>query len=259
MVRRTRLYVSSLYSFDQPLTRRIDWDFASLFLLSSAPYYLLLALFYEINAMTIFLALTIELTTSTLPFLLMRRLSPHNAALRAPASMNALLATSFTIKTYVTLFATAIFAVMTYTSLYTWLPVYLVTNFDSIRTLEHAHGAQLPVLLGMCLPLGIAAKDYLFTPSLFYARTSLAKDFDAETATFGETLAYNLGLTGWGVREDVLVKRTVLLVVMQLAVAVAKIWGTIDGAELWGALGWGGVFASAGLMTGVGYAWVGDV
>ena len=108
-------------------------------------------------------------------------------------------------------------------------------------------------------PLGLAAKDYLFNPSVYYARTTLAREFDAERATFGETLAWNVGLTGWGIREDIVVKRTLTLGLMTLGVAVAKIYGTIEGAELYGALGWGAVFASAGVTTGLGFVWVADV
>ena len=96
-------------------------------------------------------------------------------------------------------------------------------------------------------------------PSIYYARNAVAKRFDPKTATLGETVAWNFGLSGWGFREAVLAERTALLVVMTLAEALAKVYGTIDGAEQWGALGWGAVFAVAGLSTGCGLAWVGDV
>ena len=66
-------------------------------------------------------------------------------------------------------------------------------------------------------------------------------------------------MAGWGVREDLLVKRTIIQVFLTLGAASAKIYGTIEGAELYGALGWGSVFAVAGTMTGLGFAWAADV
>jgi len=204
--------------------------------------------------------LVIDLLASTLPFYLLRRLNPHNAPSSNP-TVSSQLTTNTPIKIYVTLFAAAIYAVVVYTSLYTWLPVYLVTNFSGLPTLQRVHDATLPLILAMTLPLGFAAKDLLFTPSVYYARNAgLNKPvFNPETATLGETLAWNIGLSGWGIREDVLASRTALLLLMTFLVSYVKVYGTVQGAEMYGALGWGGVFASAGLLTGVGFAWVGDV
>lgn len=235
----------------------LDWDVASLSLLASAPYYFLLALFYEITLAPILIGLAIDLTSTTLPFVLLRRLNAHNRL--SSASANAQLANSYVISAYTTLFGTAMYAVIVYSSLYTWLPVYLVNNFDSIRTLEHAHGANLPLLFLASLPLGIAAKDFLFGPSIYYSRSAATKEFDAAAATLSETFAYNLGLSGWGSREEILAKRTVLVVVLTLANSAAKVFGTVEGADPWGAFGWGTVFASAATMAGIGFTWVGDV
>lgn len=204
----------------------------------------------------------IDLVSNTVPFFLLRPLSPHNAVIvrKDNPTPNASLASNIPIRLYVTLFAAAVYAVTVYTSLFTWLPVYLVTHFDSIRTLEYAHSASLPVLLLAFIPLGYAAKDFLFTASIASARSQFDyQPFNPESASLAETLAWNVGLSGWGPREDVILKRTALLVFMTLTSSFAKIFGTVEGAEEWGALGWGSVWASASLLTGIGFAWVGDV
>lgn len=252
----------SAHRANRKLTRITDYDYSSFFLLTNAPYYSLLAVFFEVHWFTILVTIAIDLFSNTVPFFLLRSLSPHNRAieLKSPPTPNAYLVSDHSVRLYATIFASAVYGVVVYSSLYTWLPVYLITNFDSIRTLEYAHNASLPVLLLGFVPLGYAAKDFLFTSSIASARSEFDyKEFDPESASLAETLAWNVGLSGWGPREDVLLKRTALLVSMTLATSLAKIYGTVEGAEQWGALGWGGVFASASLLTGVGFAWVGDV
>ena len=239
---------------------RADFDFFNFFLLYSAPYYALLGLFYDISLSSIALSLTVDIFSNVVPFYLLRSTNPHNKAISTPTTANASLASNTPIRLYLTLFAASVYSVVVYTSFYTWIPTYLVLHFDSIRTLEYAYNAALPVLLIAFIPLGFAAKDFLFSASIASSRQNVtAQEFDPRTASLAETLAWNIGLTGWGKREDVLLKRTLLLVLMTLASSFAKIYGTVDGAEEYGALGWGAVFATAGALTGTGFAWVGDV
>ncbi|KAF2222752.1 hypothetical protein BDZ85DRAFT_131653 [Elsinoe ampelina] len=229
------------------------WDTASLFLLTNSPYYVLLPIFYSISPVSILLSLSIDLFSTVLPFFLLRSLNDYNDSVPSQS-----LTTSST-RLYIGLFSTIIYATTLYTSLQTFLPSYIIGNFDLIRTVEAAHALSLPILATACLPLGNAAKDFLFNPSTYNSRGTRVEEFDPQTATLGETFAWNVGLSGWGLREDVLVGRTVMLILLTIGNSLAKIWGTVEGAEILGAVGWGSVFAAAHGLAGVGIGYVGDV
>ncbi|KAF2151052.1 hypothetical protein K461DRAFT_279824 [Myriangium duriaei CBS 260.36] len=233
------------------------WDVGHLTLLTLTPYHSLLSLFYSISPISVLTSVVIDLLSSVLPFALLRPQAPYNdPPSSAPASTQ--LSTSITIRFMVTFFLTVTYAVTIFACLQSFLPSYIVSQFD-IRTLEPVRSATFLILLAALLPIGNAAKSFLYVPSTYLARASLEeKDFDPKTATFGETIAYNLGLSGWGKREDVLVRRTLLLAALTLGASIAKIFGTVEGAELTGAIGWGGVWAATSLLAGAGLGYVGD-
>lgn len=242
------------------------YDYGSLFLLYSSPYYALLATFYDVDRLAIVFAATIDLIANVAPFYALRSLNIHNR-LQALRTEDAILAALNTVNTLTTLFAAGIYGVVIYSSLFTWLPIQIVRHFDYVPTLEHAHGANLVVLILACIPLGFAAKNFLFVPSIAAPGAGRAskieaqhKVFDPATASFSETLAYNLGIARhWGIRDQILVKRTVVVVIMTLLFSLTKIYGTVHGASAWGSLAWGSVFALASSLIGLGYVWVGDV
>ncbi|PNS20154.1 hypothetical protein CAC42_5604 [Sphaceloma murrayae] len=229
------------------------WDVASLVLLTNSSYYVLLSLFYTISPISILLSLSIDLFSTAVPFFLLRKVNPYNDSLPEKS------VTTSTTKLYVSIFGTVIYGTTLYASLQTFLPAYIVSTFDSIRSLQAAHDASIFILLTACIPLGNAAKDFLFTPATFNARGAIVEEFDPTSATLGETFAYNIGLSGWTKREEILVRRTTLLGLLTIGNSLAKIWGTVEGAEAWGALGWGAVFAAAHGLAGAGIAYVGDV
>lgn len=183
-------------------------------------------------------------------------MAPYNSPpANAPASTQ--LSSSITVKLYITTFLSVVYAAFLYLSLQI-IPRYIVTYFE-LRTLESAYSSTLPVLLTACVPLGNAAKDLLYVPSTYLAKTEVAeKEFDPKHASLAETLAWNMGLSGWGKREDVLLSRTVLIVILTLGTSVAKIYGTVDQAEVAGAAIWGGVFATAAAIASLGVFYVGD-
>lgn len=192
-----------------------------------------------------------------LPFVLLRPLAPYNdPPSSAPASTQ--LSSSTGIKFFVTGFLTVTYAVTIFSSLQTFLPSYIVGQFD-VQTLEPAHAVTFFILLAALLPLGNAARSFLYTPSTFLARTSIdEKEFDPINATLGETVAHNIGINDWGKRETILFRRTAYLATLTIGTSIAKIYGTVEGAELIGAIGWGSVWAATGIVSCIGLVYIGD-
>lgn len=164
------------------------------------------------------------------------------------------------------LFGSAIYAVTIYSSLYTWLPVHIVTHFEEVRSLHGAHDASVMLLLGTLIPVGWATSQFLFTPVVGSRGNPGLTDpkihpekvnFDPEGATLGETLAYNLGLGAHGFpkRAEVLAKRTAVLVACSVTTTTVRTVMTVAGTEPLGAIGWASVWGVAGALTSVAYAW----
>jgi len=153
----------------------------------------------------------------------------------------------------------AIYALTLYIAYQTYLPAYLVTHFEGLKTFETMYASQMPMLVLYFLPVGWAAYSFLFSPSLGTHRNLgdiASESFNPASATLGETLKWNMW--GWDKRTKVLVARTVALVLAAGYQTTIKTWLTIEGAEPWGAAGWAGVWASAALATGAVYGWVGS-
>jgi hypothetical protein len=145
------------------------------------------------------------------------------------------------------LLAAAIFATLLEFSFATFLPVWLINHFDHIRDLRAAHlGASgLPLLLVTLLPAGYAAMQFIFAPSTAAPPTK-AYVFDTTESGFIEHVYHNAW--GWySNRERALISRTVLLAGMIFAESVIQTWGTIAGVELFGAVGYAGIW-TAGVL-----------
>ena len=110
---------------------------------------------------------------------------------------------------------------------------------------------------------------FLFRPTLAAAgKPSLietkakgrrSKKFNAETATLGETFAHNLGLEKQpSHRAQVLIKRSLVLILCTVANTFVRVFGTIEGTDIFGSLGYAGLWASAHAFVGVVYAWLGN-
>ena len=84
--------------------------------------------------------------------------------------------------------------------------------------------------------------------------------FDSENANLAQTIAYNLGFgpEGFSARTKVLAKRTTVVVLSSFFNTFARVFVTIEGSEFVGALGWSGLWATAGLLTGIAYGWVAE-
>ena len=101
---------------------------------------------------------------------------------------------------------------------------------------------------------------FLFTPATAAKADKHDKKtatFNPTTATLGETVVYNLW--GYSHRTRTLIKRTATLVVVGGAHTVLQTYGSLEGAELLGAVGWSSVWGLAAALTGAAFVWVGDV
>ena len=120
--------------------------------------------------------------------------------------------------------------------------------------------AQFLTLVAVFLPVGIATKTFLFTPSTASKRDVQDERnelFDPQTATLKETLWYNV----WGFShvERVFISRTGTLVAVTFLYSWLQVYASVEGAESVGAAGWAVVWATAAWLTGLAYSWVGDV
>ncbi|THY36374.1 hypothetical protein D6D01_00469 [Aureobasidium pullulans] len=237
------------------------FDFVQLTAMANMPYYTLLYLFFGVSFEPLALALVIDMFSLWFPFWLLRPTNYHNnlRSVTTPGTTKDL-AVDKTIQFYMSLFAASIYGTVVYLSLWSWLPVFLINNFEEILTLEFAHNAVFPVVFAACLPIGWAAKDFLFSTSIVYARATPAElvQFDPKTATLGETFMYNAGVTQFSSREGILGKRTFLLVAFTAAHSFIKVFGTVEGATIEGAAGWAALWSVAAAATGLGFLYVGD-
>jgi hypothetical protein len=240
---------------------RIDYDMASLALQTRLPYYFLVTTFYSVSLQTCALALLFDVISISTPFTLLRnRIPAHSTKAPPNAVANRSIIRDVTLNILVTVFAATIYSVIMYISYNSWLLIYLINNFDGVRTFDVAHNSQLPVLVLTFFPLGWTAKILLFAPATG-AQTNLGdiknEAFDPATATLGEHLNWNVW--GWSKGTKVMVKRTVLLATSVFFATWIKTWKTLEGSELLGSAGWAALWALASLVNGALLRWVGDV
>lgn len=205
--------------------------------------------------------LTIDALAAYIPFSLLRDVSATHRS-RAPkdAVSNQSVINDLSVRIYTSLLAAGIYSVVVFGSFGSWLPVHLIIHFDGIRDISAAHSAALPFLILSFFPLGVAAREFLFTTATGAkpdAHDGKVASFNPETATLGETVWYNI----WGhsKRTRTLIQRTVTLVAVTGFHTWLQTFVAIEGAESYGAAGWSGIWAVAATATGMAYWWVGDV
>ncbi|KAK0365242.1 hypothetical protein LTR02_005409 [Friedmanniomyces endolithicus] len=243
-----------------------DWqDLTGLAILSNLPLYFLLTTFYGVDAIASTSILTIDVIAIAVPFALLRPLIHAHEPGKEP---NQQVAQDRLIFALVGLLGASIYSVVIYTSLYTWLPVYLLTHFDGLRSMQKAHDASVPLLMLSFIPMGWATAQFLFTPSIGSRGNPGLTDpkiypektnFDPETATIAETIAFNLGFKGgFTKRAEVLAKRSAVLIWASMANTFVRVLFTVDGTEALGAAGWASAWGVAALLTSVAYGFVGN-
>jgi hypothetical protein len=231
---------------------------AALTIQTRLPYYYLINTFYEVSLSTSVICLAIDIASASLPFLLLRsRIPAHNSKSPAGSVANRSIIKDFTTNIYVIVFSASIYALVLFTSIQSWLTVYLVTNFDGVRSFEAARALQIPALVLSCMPLGWSATTFLFSPSIG-AKASLsdisATAFNPETATLWEHVKHNIW--GWSVGTKVIMKRNLILASLVGTATWLRVWKTLEGSEAMGSAGWAALWASTNLVTGALLRWV---
>lgn len=232
------------------------------------PHYFLLNTFYGVDYFAALIPLVIDVTTIAVPFALLRGIT-HARDKSSPKTPNQVVAQDVGIQWLTGLFGAAIYTFVVYGSFYTWLPAYMVVHFDGLKSVAKAHDSALLLLFALFGPVGYAATQFIFVPAVGSAGNPGITDpklkpelapFDPETASLGQTVAYNLGLkqSGFTRRAEILTKRTVTLVTCSFLNTFVRSFVTIEGTELVGALGWASVWATGAALVGAALSWVGD-
>ena len=236
-------------------------DFAALTFLSHVPYHYFLVTFYLIRPTTAMACIAIDTAAAFIPFYSLKvSSSVHSIKTPKGVAANRSVINDYQVQVFTSLLATGIYAVVVFGSYTSWLPVYLVTHFDGIRDISTLHNNNFPYLIASYLPIGFAAKIFLFTPSEAAKPDALDKEiakFNPETATLGETVMFNLW--GYSKRTRTLITRTATLVAVSGLHTYLQTYVAVEGAEGAGAAGWSSVWALAATITGAAYCWVGDV
>ncbi|KAI9736665.1 MAG: hypothetical protein M1834_000869 [Cirrosporium novae-zelandiae] len=233
-------------------------DLGALILLTHAPTAYFLVTFYTISGSTAITSLVIDLACVSIPFALLRPLSAvhHKNPPKGSISNRIILNDSGT-QFELMILGAAIYAVVIFTGFKTWLPTYLVTHFDGLRTIAPVYDVYVPTLVMTLMPIGFATTQFLFNSTTGAKVEEVREPFNPEKATLGETLQHNLWAESR--RTKVLMSRTAALVLMTGFNTWLQTYVTIAGAEPYGAAGWASVWASASALTGLACFLVGNV
>jgi hypothetical protein len=248
-----------------------DVDIAALAVLSHVPHLYFLTAFYNISAQTATLSLIINVLSISIPTRLLRRRSPtHDAAAPASAVPNRFIMRDLPTRIATSVLAAAIYGVILYGSQRSWLPVFLVTHFDGLRSLQKAHEAIFPLLIATMIPVGWAAREFLFLPALAArgeedairelerrGKRNPSKEFDPATASLSETLWWNFW--GWKLHQKVLINRTAVLLVFSGLNVWMQTFVAVEGSDIIGAAGWASLWAIAGMINAEAFSWVSNV
>lgn len=244
----------------------IDEDLAALTLLTNQPYYYLLYSFWTIQLLPVAMSLLFDVAVVAIPFALLRPLTRAHDP-NTPKTTNQALATDWQIMLLTTGLAASVYGLTFYLSYYANLTVFMVVHFKDIISVAVRDSTML-TLAQLFIATGVGAMVFLFRPTIAAAgrpgltelkpRTRRPKKFNPEIATLGETFAYNLGYgeSGWSHRAEVLAKRTSVLAACTLANTFVRVYGTVEGSDIVGALGYAGLWAAANIFVGVAFGFL---
>lgn len=203
----------------------------------------------------------IDILTTYIPFRLLRPLAPtHNPSAAASTSIDRMIVDDVYVRIWTTLLAASIYGIVIYGSYRAWLPVFLIQHFEGIKDLSQAHSlGYIAVLLGI-LPVGHAAREFIFTPSSSSRASSLnIKDSSDKLVTVTAKQKITRFIWGFEPRTKTVIERTGTLILVSGFNTWFQTFMTVEGVESLGAAGWSGVWATAAALTGLMFWWVGDV
>lgn len=233
-----------------------SYDMVSLMVLSHYPPMYLLSAFYGVSTTTAITSLVIDGLATYIPFRLLRPVSvAHNASSEDGIPSQDIITDPY-IKALNIILAASIYSTILYASYMTFLPTTLVTYFNEIPTVLPAHMSTPISMFPVNLILGLASHSFIFTPAAALPQKK-ASGFDPATATFQETLWYNLW--GFSDRTKMIIKRTAALAGVVGIYGLLQLWATIEGVEFTGAAVYSSVWATASLITGFVFNLVCDV
>lgn len=240
------------------------FDLASLVLLSHLPYQFFLISFYRIRPTTAVASLAIDIIATGFPFYMLRgTLAYHHVTTPRHAGVaNRSIIDDAGVQITTSVLASVVYAVVLFFSYGTWLPAYLVTHFAGIRDISALYESTLPYLIAFCIPMGFAAKTFLFTPTMAVTDSAGSEDdqivkFDPETSGLYDTVLHNVW--DYSPRNKVLIQRTAALLTVASVHTWLHTYGAVEGAEGFGALGWTGIWAGAGVLTAIAFSVIGNV
>ena len=205
--------------------------------------------------------MSIDLISTCVPFYFLRStIASHKYKSGKGTVANRSVINDWGVQLSASLFATGVYSVVLFASFSSWMPEYLVLHFEGIKDISSLRNSKFIMLLATFLPIGLAAKTFLFTPAT--AAKSDAYDektasFNTETSTLSQTIEYNLW--GYSKRTRVLIQRTATLASLVGLHTWLHTYVAVDGAEGFGAAGWSGVWAAAAILTGICFWWTADV
>lgn len=211
--------------------------------------------FYSVSPTTVLLNLIIDSVVAYISFRLTRPLNSTQMILykRTKPTANHYILKSTTIKLYTVILSASIYAVTIFTAYQTWLPSFLITYFNNIQNITTAQSPFYITQFPVTIFLGVAAESFLFTPAIATESICKAK-FDAKTASFWETLWYNIW--GYSSRTKMVIKRTSLLVIVTSLNTLTQICVAIEGVEFLGAVAYTTMWIAAFAINGLAFVYI---
>lgn len=162
-------------------------DVAALTMLSHAPFHYFLYSFYAIRPTTSAVCVAIDVISAAAPFYLLKVSSSiHSIVTAHGVAVNRSVINDLQTQVTIILLASCIYGLMVLSSYGSWLPTYIMMHFDGVRDISKLYNSYFPFLAASFVPLGFAAKIFLFTPATAAKPDRYDKEitsFDTEEAT----------------------------------------------------------------------------
>jgi len=207
-----------------------------------APFYFLLYLFYDISLSTVTICWLIDASSISLAFSLLGR-GRRGDYITTHASRSIQNHALYDLNNVllVILLATAVWALALFTLCVGFLPGWVVTNFYPVPSVTRPHEANHLSMVILCLPLGWALREFLFTPSTKVDRLS-------ELPVFAPWIK--------SPRTIALFRRCYLLCVLVFGETFIRTFIAVGGSSVEGALIWASAWASMTYIVSSVLAWV---